>query len=235
MRCPVHDLVVPPGGECVLCRRAQASPASALAGRVGLVTLGLIATASVAAIGFKLVNSALERPSPEVLATSASLEVPRAAKSGVVAAPTQPTAEAQGRGESAPPPGPLAVAEPTGAEDAAAKKQPAANDQRRPSEADLRAALQSVKITLYTTNWCPHCTRARRWLQQNSIAFTEYDVEKSPTAKREHRRLVPGGGVPTLDIDGIVLTGFNEQRVGKAIARATQRRLEDGAQGARRR
>ncbi len=234
MRCPAHNLVVPPGGECVLCRRGQNKPASALPGRVGLVALVLVATGLVGAIAIKLVSSAVERPSPELPAASASLQTPRTAKSEVVTAPTRPTAEAQGWGEPAPSPGsPLAVAEPAGAEDAGAIEQPAANDQ--PSEADLRAALRSVKVTLYSTNWCPHCTRARRWLQHNSIAFTEHDVEKSPAAKREHRRLVPGGGVPTLDIDGIVLTGFNEKRVGRAIARATQRRLEDSAQGSRER
>ncbi len=231
MRCPAHNLVVPPGGECVLCRRPEASPGSALAGRVGLVALGLIATASLAAIGFKLSIFATERPSPEAVAGSASPEPARSVDSRRAIATAPPPGEPEGWAQAAP----QEAAEPAGAEDAAAEDQPAADDQRRPSEADLRAALKSVKITLYSTNWCPHCTRARRWLQQNSIAFTEHDVEKSPAAKREHRRLVPGGGVPTLDIDGIVLTGFNEKRVGRAIARATQRRLEDGAQGARRR
>ncbi|MCK6534827.1 MAG: glutaredoxin family protein [Polyangiaceae bacterium] len=86
--------------------------------------------------------------------------------------------------------------------------------------------MRAVRITVYSTTWCPHCTRARNWLRANGIAHTELDVEASAAARRERDRINPRGGVPTVDIDGEVLTGFGEANWSRAIARATQRRLE---------
>lgn len=88
------------------------------------------------------------------------------------------------------------------------------------------AARRSVRVTLYTTAWCPHCTRARNWLRANDIKFTEHDIEQSASARRERDRVNPRGGVPTADIDGQVLVGFGEQDWGRAMASAAQRRLE---------
>jgi hypothetical protein len=54
-------------------------------------------------------------------------------------------------------------------------------------------------------------------------------VEQSESARRERDQLNPKGGVPTVDIDGRVLTGFGEQNWSRAIASATQKRLgQDG-------
>ncbi|MBI3205134.1 MAG: glutaredoxin family protein [Myxococcales bacterium] len=91
---------------------------------------------------------------------------------------------------------------------------------------DLNAAMRAVRITVYTTDWCPHCTRAKDWLRANNIAYTERNVETSESARRERDLLNPRRGVPTADIDGTVLVGFGEANWSRAIARATQRRLE---------
>jgi glutaredoxin 3 len=96
-----------------------------------------------------------------------------------------------------------------------------------PTQADVMAALKQVPITMYSTTWCPHCERARRWFQSNAIPFVDYDVEENSAAKSAQRKLNPKGGVPTIDIDGTVEVGFSEQRVGKAIARSVQRRLRE--------
>lgn len=97
-----------------------------------------------------------------------------------------------------------------------------------PTAEDVRAALKEVPITMYSTSWCPHCERARRWFRSNSISFVEYDVEANPDAKRAQRKLNPKGGVPTIDVDGVVEVGFSEQRVGKAISASVERRLRAG-------
>ncbi len=109
----------------------------------------------------------------------------------------------------------------------AAPEAPTAEPIRRaPGPEDLKAARRSVRVTVYTTSWCPHCTRARNWLRANEINFAEHDIEQSASARRDRDRINPQGGVPTVDIDGQVLTGFGEQNWERAIASAAQRRVE---------
>ena len=93
------------------------------------------------------------------------------------------------------------------------------------SEREVKALLRSVPITLYTTRWCPHCDRARQWFRHNGIPFEERDIEKDPANRRAMVALNPRGGVPTIDVDGRVLVGFNERQVGDAIKRSVDRRL----------
>jgi len=81
-----------------------------------------------------------------------------------------------------------------------------------------------VSITMYSTEWCPVCTRARKWLQFNGISFQELDVEKSDSAERAQRLLNPKGGVPTIDIDGEVMIGFGPEHMQDALRRAAERR-----------
>ncbi len=94
------------------------------------------------------------------------------------------------------------------------------------SPSQVKALVRTVPITLYTTPWCPHCSRARQWLRHNGIPFVERDIEKDPANRRALTALNPRGGVPTIDVDGQVMVGFCEHQVGEAIARAVQRRLQ---------
>lgn len=56
-------------------------------------------------------------------------------------------------------------------------------------------------ITMYTTNWCPDCYRAKSFLKARGVEFREVNIEKDPaaeeiviTANRGKRK------VPTLQI-----------------------------------
>jgi glutaredoxin-like YruB-family protein len=97
---------------------------------------------------------------------------------------------------------------------------------RRLPPSQVKALLRSVPITLYTTPWCPHCSRARQWLRRNGIPFEERDIEKNPANRRAMTALNPRGSVPTVDVDGQVLVGFSERRVGEAIKKSVERRLQ---------
>ncbi|MFK7991928.1 MAG: glutaredoxin family protein [Sandaracinaceae bacterium] len=85
-----------------------------------------------------------------------------------------------------------------------------------PATAAQRA---QVRVTLYTTAWCPVCTRARAWLHQRGIPFRELDVERRPSAAARHAMLNPARTVPTFDIEGRVLVGFVASDVRTAIDR----------------
>lgn len=54
-------------------------------------------------------------------------------------------------------------------------------------------------LTVYTTSWCPFCTRLKGGLDRNNIDYTEIDIEANPEAA-EFVGSVNGGNhvVPTV-------------------------------------
>jgi glutaredoxin 3 len=56
--------------------------------------------------------------------------------------------------------------------------------------------MSDPKVVIYTTGWCPYCTRARELLDSKGVAFEEIDVDARPEARtemmaRSGRRTVP--------------------------------------------
>lgn len=76
--------------------------------------------------------------------------------------------------------------------------------------------LLAHDVVMYTTSWCPYCTKARKFLRAAEVPFTEYDVEKSPQAYAEYER-ISGRGVPVLKIGTQVIQGFDPARIRQAI------------------
>jgi glutaredoxin 3 len=96
---------------------------------------------------------------------------------------------------------------------------PRAVDRKR-----LGAAMRSVSVTMYTTSWCPVCTRARAFLRSRGVPFVERDVERDAEARRIMLRLNPNAGVPTIDVEGQILLGFSPRELAGAIESAARRR-----------
>ena len=56
--------------------------------------------------------------------------------------------------------------------------------------------MSSPAVVMYTTGWCPYCSRARKLLESKGVAFEEFDVESQPEKRaemqaRSGRRTVP--------------------------------------------
>ncbi|MDU5504898.1 MAG: glutaredoxin family protein [Anaerococcus vaginalis] len=68
------------------------------------------------------------------------------------------------------------------------------------------------KVTVYTSNTCPHCKAAKNYLKENNIDFEEKNVDEDRSAIDY---LVEKGyrGVPVINIDGEDLVGFNKDLV----------------------
>lgn len=71
-------------------------------------------------------------------------------------------------------------------------------------------------IRLFTTSWCGVCKKAKTYLQQKGIAFTEYDVEKSVFGKSEYKRL-RGTGVPIILVGKKRMNGFSPVRLDQLL------------------
>ena len=74
-----------------------------------------------------------------------------------------------------------------------------------------------VKVTVYSTSWCPWCTKVKDFLKQNKIAFKDVNVENDPKAAQEMTEKSGQMGVPVIDIDSTIIVGFNEPEIRKAL------------------
>lgn len=120
------------------------------------------------------------------------------------------------------------------------KEEGAAADQQKALEARLKKALAEARaldraapdgpsasatadgVVLYTTTWCGVCKKAKAWLEQNKIPFTEKDVEKERGATQElaakcKKAHLRPGGVPVLDARGKLLVGFDPGEYARAL------------------
>lgn len=68
-----------------------------------------------------------------------------------------------------------------------------------------------AEVELYTTAWCPYCSRARSLLQKKGAAFVEIDVERAPGRRAEMVRRAGGRtSVPQIFINGEHIGGSDE-------------------------
>ena len=61
-------------------------------------------------------------------------------------------------------------------------------------------------------------------MQQAGLSFDEYDIDSDGAAKAAVQRLNPRGSVPTLELDGEVLIGWNAQRFESTLERVARTR-----------
>ena len=79
-------------------------------------------------------------------------------------------------------------------------------------------ALPHGGIVMYCTRWCPDCRRARVWLKEKNIPYTEVDITTNLTAARQVRSWGDGYQItPTFDIDGTIILDFDEEALSRIL------------------
>jgi len=73
------------------------------------------------------------------------------------------------------------------------------------------------RVTVYSTPTCPFCIRAKQFLKDNSIIFTEIDVSVDQDKAQEMINKSGQMGVPVLDIDGRIIVGFDKEKIKEAL------------------
>ena len=63
-------------------------------------------------------------------------------------------------------------------------------------------------VLMYSTSWCTYCKKARKYFTSKGIPYKEYDIEKSPAARRAYDKL-GGKGVPVILVGDKKLNGFS--------------------------
>ena len=74
-----------------------------------------------------------------------------------------------------------------------------------------------AKVTVYSTQSCPWCVKAKEFLKQNKIKFEDKNVSENDKAREEMVRKSGQMGVPVLDIDGEIIIGFDVERIKDAL------------------
>lgn len=87
----------------------------------------------------------------------------------------------------------------------------------------LADASQSISIEMYSAAWCQACQAAHRWMDQEHIAYHTIDVDRHTDAIAQLSVLNPRRTLPTFDVDGQVLVGFDQIALTSAIDGAARR------------
>ena len=76
-------------------------------------------------------------------------------------------------------------------------------------------------VNIYTTAWCPYCTRAKKLLDNKQVKYTDINVS-DPSERAKMTALTGGRTVPQIVINGQAIGGCDElhalQRSGKLDA-----------------
>jgi len=72
-------------------------------------------------------------------------------------------------------------------------------------------------IKLYSTPTCVYCKTLKGYLTKNGKEFEDIDVSKDEKKLQEMIKSSGQMGVPVLDIDGEVITGFDKVKIDKLL------------------
>jgi len=73
------------------------------------------------------------------------------------------------------------------------------------------------KIVVYSTPTCPHCKRAKQFLEERGIPFQVIDVGADKAAREEMIKKSGQMAVPVIEIDGVPTVGFDEAALKKQL------------------
>ena len=73
--------------------------------------------------------------------------------------------------------------------------------------------MAEQNVTVYSTLTCPHCTNAKRYLDEKNVEYTNHDVGTDMEKRKEMVEKSGQMGVPVIDIDGEIIVGFDRPRI----------------------
>lgn len=74
-----------------------------------------------------------------------------------------------------------------------------------------------ASVTVYSTQTCPYCVKAKNFLKANNIEFEDVDVGADHAKAQEMVQKSGQMGVPVIDIDGTIIVGFDEERIKESL------------------
>lgn len=78
---------------------------------------------------------------------------------------------------------------------------------------------KSAQVVLYSAEWCGWCKKAKRHLDRKGVDYDLRDIDR-PKYLEELVAKTGQKGIPVLDVDGKVVTGFSPERYDELIRSA---------------
>lgn len=74
-------------------------------------------------------------------------------------------------------------------------------------------------VTVYTTETCPWCDKAKSYLKTNNVPFVEKRVDSDRAAAYEMMRRSNQQGVPVIATEDEVILGFDQQKLARLVSK----------------
>jgi glutaredoxin 3 len=71
-------------------------------------------------------------------------------------------------------------------------------------------AAGSADVVMYTTSWCPYCSRARKLFDDKGVPYTDIDVDDVEGARAEMQKRSGRTSVPQIFVGERHLGGFDD-------------------------
>ena len=78
--------------------------------------------------------------------------------------------------------------------------------------------MADKKVVIYSTPTCPYCKRAKDYLTQKGITFTDYNVAVDRDKAKEMIQKSKQMGVPVIIVDDEIIVGCNQARLDSLLA-----------------
>ena len=83
----------------------------------------------------------------------------------------------------------------------------------------LAQRVQPGDIRMISSETCPYCLAARRWMKDEGIAFDECFIERDAPCRADYQAR-GGMGTPTLVVRGRTVLGFDRARIIEILKQA---------------
>ena len=74
----------------------------------------------------------------------------------------------------------------------------------------ITRSVSAPRVTVYTTSYCPYCTRAKRLLERKGVAFQEIDAEGDDSLRAWLVEKTGQQTVPQIFVGDRSLGGFSD-------------------------
>jgi len=74
-----------------------------------------------------------------------------------------------------------------------------------------------MQVKVYGVPTCPWCNKTKAFLKEHNIEFQDFNVAEDEKARKEMVDKSGHMGVPVIDIDGTIITGFDQPRLTEAL------------------
>ncbi len=206
-RCGVHGLVLGDDAKCVICRRGDAvlEPPKTSSDWPIVAVLAVTAVALVISFGVWLSRNVNRRePVKEDVVVAAP--PPQASEAAELEQAARPTTVREELPQPQPQPQPsIPIAE-------------VVDD-----DTVIEAQKRKVPVTMFMTPKCSLCNSARTFMKARGYRLQELNVEASPTDAVLLKAENPAGTVPTFDVSGRILVGYDPTILDEAIANAAKK------------